>query len=73
MTNLPSAGFRSPPVVRATRPTVTCHVGRTGPPTPRATHQSGHRYTSREILQCPVDEAQDRSLACFDILPLLLL
>ena len=41
---------------------VTCHVGR-----------SRYRYASREVLQGPVDEGQDRSLECFDILTLLVL
>jgi hypothetical protein len=32
-----------------------------------------YRYTSREVLDGPIDEGQDRSLECFDILTLLVL
>ena len=42
---------------------VKCNVGQKG----------GHRYASREVLDGPVDEGQDRSLECFDTLTLLVL
>jgi hypothetical protein len=62
---------------------VTCHVGRgryryasrrfSLHPFERKIFVHALGYMSREVLDGPIDEGQDRSLECFDILTLLVL